>query len=178
MVILVFFSIILIAGCATWSKTAGNYTNTSEQFSADLPWGWMMHKGKELILTKDGIFLENIVIKRKNAEDKLLYTKKKFVEGMLPEEIAEIELDEMRCNANIGNLEVIENSPVEISGIKGFKLVYTFANEDGLKKKTIHYGFGHKEWVYEISYTATQWNYYDKELDAFNKLVESFKFLG
>ena len=165
-------------GCATWSKTTGKYVTSSGKYSVDLPWGWMMHKGKELFLTKDGIWLENIIISRQNIKDKLQYTKKKFIKGMLPEEISEVLLDDLQSNNKIGNLEVIENNPVEISNINGFRLVYTFITEDGLKKKCIHYGFGYEDWVYGISYTAAVWNYFDKETNVFEELVNSFKFLG
>lgn len=175
---LLFFLAFFITGCATWHKTSGNYINSPEKYSVDLPWGWMQHKGKELILTKDGIWLESIIIARHNIEEKLQYTKKKFVKGMFPEEISQIILDDLKANGKIGNLEVIENVPVTISGVNGFKLAYSFTTEEGLKKKCIHYGFGHADWVYEISYTATDWHYFDKGFDDFNKLVNSFKFLG
>lgn len=169
---------ILIAGCATWSKTTENYVNSAEKYSVNLPWGWMMHKGGGLLLTRDGIWLENIVVSRRKIDKELPYTKKKFVKGMLPEEIAQIIWDDLQANNKIGNLELIENKPIEISGMDGFRLIYSFTTEDGLKKKCIHYGFGYEDWVYEISFTAAEWHYFSKELDAFNETVDSFKFLG
>lgn len=175
---ILFLLFLFMAGCATWSKTTAKYVSSQEKYSVDLPWGWMQHKGKELILTKDGIWLENIIISRHDTNKKLQYTKKKFVKDMLAEEISEVVLDDLRSNNKIGNLEVVENIPTVISGRDGFRLVYTFSTEDGLKKKCIHYGFAYEDWVYEISYTATDWHYFDKGIDDFNKLVQSFKFLG
>lgn len=172
-VILVF----LMAGCATWVKTTGNYVNSSEKYSLDLPWGWMMHKGKELILTRDGVWLENIIIKRYKVEEKLEYTKKKFVKGMLPEEISQVALDNLKSNSQIGNLEVIENKPFILSGRDGFRLVYTFTTSEDLKKKGIYYGLGDGNLVYEISYTGTLWHYFDREVDAFERSVRSFKII-
>lgn len=168
----------LLAGCAPWARTNGYFHNGPARYSVDLPWGWMKHRGADVVLTRDGIMLENIVIARRNIDKKLSYTKKKFVEGMLPEEIAEVILDDLNLDKNVGNLEVSENNPVDISGKKGFKLVYSFTTDAGLKKKRVHYGFGWEKWVYEISYTAAAWHYFDAGLGAFTEVINSFKFSG
>lgn len=169
---LVFF----IAGCATWAKVGGPYLNNSEMYSADLPWGWMKYKGKDLIITRDGVFLEDIIIKRVNVKEKLEHTKKRFIKGMLSEEIAEIEMDDIIADSDVCNFELAENIPVIISGQNGFKLVYSFCNKEGLKYKCIHYGFGYGDWVYSLFYTACSAYYFDKNLKDFDSVIQSFKF--
>lgn len=166
--------VLSISACVGWTRATGKYVDPQKKYSVDLPWGWMRYQGDTLILTRDGIWLENIVIMRQKFDKKLQYTKEKFVKGMLPEEICEVIVGNLKADKSMGNLEIIENMPVKISGIDGFKLVYTFTNEDGLKMKCIHYGFAHGDWVYEFSYTATLWNYFDKELAEFNKMAASF----
>ena len=169
---------LIISGCAAWSKTNGYYRNPSQKYSTELPWGWMRYRGNDLLLTKDGVFLEAITVIRRNIKDKLEFTKKLFGKGMLPEEIAEIIIDDLKASNKIGNLEIIENSPAKIGGRDAFKLVYSFTTESGLKKRCIHYGFGYEKWVYEVSYSGTDWHYFDKGVNDFEQMVESFKFLG
>ena len=74
---------IFIVGCAAWSKVGGLYSNTSALYQVDLPWGWMRYGGKDLLITRDGVFLEDITIKRTNVNEKLAHTKKKYLKGML-----------------------------------------------------------------------------------------------
>lgn len=165
------------AGCATWTKVGGPYLNRSSLYSADLPWGWMKYRGKDLRITRDGLFLDDITIKRININKKLEHTKKRFVKAMLPEEIAEIEIDEVAANSDIYNFELIENMPVTISCQNGFRLAYSFRNKDGLKYKRIHYGFEYEDWVYSLLYTACADHYFDKNLEEFNAVIKSFRFI-
>jgi len=168
---------LFICGCATWTKTNGQYSNNSAMYQVDLPWGWLKHAGETLLVTKDGIFLEGIEIARINVNKKLTHTKKKFVKGMLAEDIAAVAIDDLSTNSEINNLEILENGPVIISGQNGFRLAYLFRNKDGLKYKRVHYGFEYEDWVYRLTYTSAADYYFDKNVEEFNKVIESFKFL-
>jgi major membrane immunogen (membrane-anchored lipoprotein) len=169
---------ILVVGCAPWTQVGGLYKNESYNFSVELPQGWMRwNKGEQLFITRDGVSLQYIQIGRMKIEDPLKHTKKKFSKGMLPQEAAEVYLDNLATNSNILNLEVIENIPATIKGIPGFKAVYSYKNKDGLKLKSIHYGFIVGDWLYSINYHAAQRYYFEKDIKTFEKIVESFNFI-
>ncbi len=169
---------IFVIGCAPWTQVGGLYKNESYNFSVELPQGWMKwNQGEHLFITRDGISLQYIQIGRVKIEEPLKHTKKKFSKGMLPQEAAEVYLDDIASNSNMINLEVIENLPATISGIPGFKAVYTYKNKDGLKLKNIHYGFIMENWVYGINYNAAQRYYFDKDTNQFEKVFESFKLI-
>ena len=169
---------IFVIGCAPWTQVGGLYKNESHNFSVELPQGWMKwNQGEHLFITRDGISLQYIQIGRVKIEEPLKHTKKKFSKGMLPQEAAEVYLDNIASNSNIINLEVIENLPATISGIPGFKTVYTYKNKDGLKFKSIHYGFMMENWVYGINYNAAQRYYFDKDIKQFENVFESFKLI-
>lgn len=170
-------AVILLAGCATWGRAGGPYSNGSAKYEVDLPWGWMKLGGKDLMLTRDGLFLDKIAIQRKDVDKKLEHTKKKFLKGMLPEELSEVAIDDIAGDPDISGLEIVENIPATLSGQLSFRIMYTFRNKDNLKYKCIYYGFGYEEWAYNISYTATADYYFDKNVEEFNKLVKSFRFL-
>ena len=73
------------------------------------------------------------------------------------------------------HFNLIENTPVQISGRSGFKLMYTLKNRDGLKIKSIYYGFLYDEGFYAIRYSAAQRHYFDKDLQNFQNLFASFQ---
>lgn len=170
--------LIFLVGCAAWTQVGGLYKNESHNFSVDLPQGWVQwNRGEHLLITRDGISLQYIQIGRTKVEDPLKHTKKKFSKGMLPQEAAEVALDNMASNPNVLNLEVIENSPAILSGIPGFKTVYIYKNKDGLKLKSIYYGFIVGDSFYSINYNAAVRYYFDKDIKTFERVVESFKLI-
>lgn len=170
--------LIFVVGCAPWTQVGGLYKQESHNFSVELPQGWMKwNQGEHLFITRDGVSLQYIQIGRVKIEDPLKHTKKKFSKGMLPQEVAEVYLDNIASNSDMINLEVIENIPATIHGIPGFKSIYTYKNKDGLKFKSIHYGFMVENYVYSINYNAAQRYYFDKDINIFDKVVDSFKLI-
>jgi hypothetical protein len=170
--------LIFVAGCAAWTQVGGLYKNEVNNFTVELPQGWMRwNQGEHLFITRDGASLQYIQIGRMKLEDTSKNTKKKFSKGMLPQEASEVALDNMASNPDFLNLEVIENTPATVNGIPGFKTVYTYKNKDGLRLKSIFYGFIIGDWFYSINYNAAQRYYFDKDLETFKKVVDSFKLI-
>ena len=173
-----FFLVVLLSGCvSTWKQVGGNYSSKEIHFTADLPNGWMTLQSPDLLLiTKDGILLQNIIIKRMELTEELEDSKKKFRSDMLPHEQAELIIDDFTSNQSMLNFQVLENRPVTIDGNKGFRIVFTYKNNDGLRVKSIYNGFMVQDWFYSIRYTAAARYYFDKDLDSFEKTFNSFKF--
>jgi hypothetical protein len=172
------FIALLLVGCAPWMEAGGLYTVESQNFSVELPQGWMrLNTSEYLLITRDGILLQNIFIKRIHIDKPLKHTKKKLNKEMLPQEVAEVIIDNIASDPTVLNFKLIENVPARISGITGFKLVYTYKNRDGLRLKSIYYGFITGEWFYSISYTAALRYYFDKDFETFKKVFESFRLI-
>ena len=170
--------LMLAMGCAPWVQVGGLYKTESHNYSVDLPQGWMRwNQGDDLLITRDGVLLQNIQIARLNIEEPLKHTKKKFSKGMLPQEMAEIVLDNIASNKDVLDFEMIENSPIRISENSGFKAVYTHKNNDGLKIKSVYCGFIADKWFYGINYNAAQRYYFDKDIKTFENVLKSFKLI-
>ena len=170
--------LLLSLGCAPWMLTDGLYTSDPLNFSVTLPRGWMRSNTNEyLLVTRDGVLLQNILIKRIPVDEPLSHTKKKVLPGMLAQEAAEIVLDDIRSDPAVLDFELLDNTPAALDGIPGFRAVFTYKNIDGLKLKSIYYGFLTAEWVYGIRYTAALRHYFDEEFDTFEYVVDSFKLL-
>ncbi|MGE5892615.1 MAG: hypothetical protein ACM34I_01010 [bacterium] len=168
--------LIFIAACAPWIRTGGPYSSAYLNMSVDLPDGWMRLNSREyLFITRDGIPLQSILVEKIHVSDTLKHTKKKFSSGMLSQEAAEVILDNMATDPAMLNFEIRENNPAKIGGKSGFKAVYTYKSKDGLRYKSIYYGFMLGDWFYGIQYSAPARYYFDKDLKAFEKVVASFK---
>lgn len=170
--------LLFVVGCAAWVKVGGLYKSEPHNFSVELPSGWMrLNTRDRLYITRDGVLLQNIMIERLNIEKPLEHTKKKFSKDMLPQEVADVVLDNISSDQTVLNFEVLENIPARISGFPGFKVVFTYKNKDGLRLKSISYGFVTNEWFYGIRYTAAHRYYFDKDLKTFERVFESFKLI-
>lgn len=170
---------LVLCGCATWVAVGGNYKSDSENYIVKLPEGWRKYnpaKGK-LLITKDGFMLQRIQIMRAKIDTELQHTKKRFQNGMLPQEAAEVVIDNLRSNPSIMNQRIIENKPAQIGGRSGFKLVYTYQNKYGLNKKGVFYGLLTQNWWYEIVYEAPERHYFAQSLPAFEKVMDTFRLI-
>jgi hypothetical protein len=175
--ILLAFVIFFLSSCAApWTQVGGSYSSPNKDFTVDLPKGWMKAKSNDLLfITRDGILLQNILIKRIATAEELQYSKKKFRPDMLPQEQAELIADDFASNPALMNFAILENSPLTIDGHKGFRLVFTYKNEGGLRVKSTFSGFLVQDWFYQIRYTAAARYYYDKDLASYEQVIKSFK---
>ena len=177
--ILVLF-VLLIAGCATpkWTQVGGEYRNAPLKFLVDLPQGWMRVDDKNgLMVTREGFPLQMIFVNRHDISKPLAHTKKKILPGMLPQEVAEVALDQFHSNPGYKNLEILENRPATIGGQSGFRAVFTDRSEKGLRSKEVFCGFLLKDQFYFLRYIAPQRYYFDRDLETFENVVRSFRLI-
>lgn len=146
-------------------------------FQVTLPTGWrrasFVHDA--LLLTRDGISLQYMRIGAVAVGNELALTKKAFANGMSPPDIAALELDEVRSDWTLRSFALVENTPFQVAGLPGFKLVYTFKTENWLRLKRVHYGVMVRDWVYRVQYQAPVRYYFEKDLATFERVRESFR---
>lgn len=168
--------IMLLAGCAPWIRTGGPYTAGAQNVTVNLPDGWMrMNTDEFVFVTRDGGLLQNILIEAFHVDETLANTKKKLRKGMLPLEACEVIIDNNSSDQDITSFEVKENKSARIGGHQGFRAVFAYKNRNGLKIKSVYYGFMDGEWFYGIRYTAPQRHYFDKDIKTFEKVVASLR---
>jgi hypothetical protein len=122
--------------------------------------------------------LQFIAVQHIHMDDTLKYTKKKFRKGMLPLEAAEVIIDNISSNQDVLNLEVKENKAAKLCGRHAFRAVMTYKDRDGLKIKSVYYGFMEGEWFYGIRYAAPQRLYFEKDIKTFEKVAASMKLIS
>jgi len=164
--------IIVIAGCAHGMDTGA----VPETYTASIPKGWRkINTPKYFMITKDGAFLQYMLIQERPLEKPFLYTKKKLKPGMLPQEVAGIVVDEISSDKNLISFNLMQNTPASIKGNQGFKIIFAYKYLDGSSFKTLYYGFVREGLFYNLRYTAAKRHYFDKDVKTFDKLLDSFR---
>ncbi len=167
-------SIILAALLAACAHAGSNQTFT---FNAAVPEGWKKIDCDEpmLFMTKDGGYKQFVLIRERPLSEPFQFTQRTFRADMVPEQAAEIIVNEIASDTNIRNFSLLENVPARIAGHNGFRLTFVYTDADGFIFKTIYYGFINGDTFYNIRYGATQEEYFQNDLKTFQKVFESFK---
>jgi hypothetical protein len=170
-------AVVLCAGCAMtpWVKAPETeYRSTGLALRVMLPKDWMRYNGGgRIILTKDGVTLNRIIVEKLRFSDKFEYTKRKFTEDMAPLDLAEVELDNLKSNSTISQLTILDNKPASIADHQAYRLEYTYETANGLKMHGQTCGFIDHDVVYHLVFEATEQYYYPKTVHDFEQLVQS-----
>ena len=177
--LILFILVVSLSGCAltNWSPLRKvEYKDGARRFTAEVPAGWMkFNLVNYFVMTRDGIVLEKIAVERRKFTQDLEFTKKKFSADMTPQELAEIEIDNLKANGKIDRVEIASNKPASIDGRSAFRLEYSFFAEGGLKVRGTRYGFTEGDFIYRVYYEAADQHYYDMYIQDFERFIKSFK---
>ncbi len=170
------FIAVALTGCAPWIRTGGPFTSQARNVTVDLPEGWMrLNTDDYILITRDGELLQSVLIEAFHVDETLKHTKKKLRRGMLPLEASEVIMDNISSNNEITSFEVKENRSAKVAGRQCFRALFTYRDREGLKIKSVYYGFLDGEWFYGIHYTAPQRHYFDRDIKTFEKIVASLR---
>ena len=175
--ILVFIIFLfLISGCASVAQERSLGNLPVNDFLVTVPEGWWKPKHiNKYLLTKDGAFLQYVLIQQRPIDLPYSHTKKKLDKGMLPQEASGIIIDEIASDRRLLNFNVIENAPAMIDGHDGFKILFTYKDKKGSAFKTLYYGFISGDSFFNLRYNAAMRHYFEKDIADFEQILSSFK---
>ncbi len=145
-------------------------------FKVAIPEGWKQVDTDEpmLFITKDGGYKQFVLIRERPLSEPFHFSQKVMHAGTMPEEAAEVIVNELLSDTNIRNFSLLENVPARIDGRRGFRLSFIYTDADGFLFKTLYLGFIEGNTFYNIRFAATQEEIYQKDLVTFEKVVQSF----
>jgi len=148
----------------------------NNDFSVEIPKGWSKPKyTNKYLITKDGAFLQYVLIQQRPIDLPYSHTKKKLNKKMLPQEAAGVIIDEIASDRRIYNFNVIENAPAVIDGHEGFKILFSYKDKKGSTFKTLYYGFISGDSFFNLRYNAAMRHYFEKDIADFEQILSSFK---
>jgi hypothetical protein len=171
---------LVAAGCASvpWQPTDGLYRSPAENFAVELPGGWMrLNAEDDLLITRDGVLLQHVSVELAAIDRPLKSTKKMLARGMQPQAVAEVIIDNFVSSDRMLDVKIQENRPVQVAQHRGFRLVYTHRDKNGLRFKSVLHGFLAGDVFYGIRYTAAERYYFAKDLSTFERIVASFRLI-
>src|SRR3982751_5841591 len=93
---------------------------------------------------------------------------------MRVQELADMMLDDIRADLTIMAVQLMENSPAQLGGMPGFKLVFGYRNKGGLLKQAVIYGCVQRGHLYSLVYNASRRHYFGLDLPTFESVKNSF----
>jgi hypothetical protein len=174
--LLLLISMCLIFGCASAANKRSLKDLPKSDFSVEIPSGWWKPQYvNKYLITKEGPFLQYVLIQQRPIDRIFKNTQKKLRQQMLPLESTRIIIDEIASDRNIMNFKVVENSPAIIDGHAGFKILFTYKDKKGSEFKTLYYGFINGDSFFNLRYNAATRHYFDKDIADFKQILNSFK---
>jgi hypothetical protein len=174
--------VLLTAGCATGPTRVQSenteVTAADKSFTVSLPVGWVMQTSPDdaLLLSRDGYLLEYVEIAHRQHAKAFPKLKKSASEPMLPSELAELQIAELKASGELlANLTVIENEPVRLSGLEGFRVRAQYKNKRGLPVDLVVWGVADRSGYSTIRYNAPSLYYFDHYLPDVERMVASFR---
>lgn len=178
---LMLVALFALSACAMWERIEKPQTiGPDGSYSVELPVGWVraMYANDRILVTRDGLGLQHIAVIRQPIDKAFPRIKKSAAENLLPSELAELQIAEMKTEAEqFSSINVIENAPATIFGRPGFRLHVSFKNERGLVFDRHICGFSDKKGYYLLIYQAPRLHYFDKHKIEFERVVNSFRLL-
>lgn len=169
----IFVLFCVIGGCATWSPVDGRLN--AENYIVDIPQGWMkFDSGATVMISRDGPYLQYVLLQERPLDQPFGHTRKQLNVYMLPQEAAQVIIDDLSSDTAVKNLTVIETAPAIIDGHDGFRLLYSYNNAQGLQLKTAYYGFIYEQFYYSLRFTAPQRHYFEKDIRTFESILSNF----
>ena len=171
---------VLLSGCVTtWVKVddAGRHYQ-HEHYSTRLPAGWLrLEKDEGLVLSKDGILLQSISILYRPHEKAFKNLEKDSSATMLPSELAELTIAEIKAGEEEGlpSLRILSNEPVEIAGRTGFGIHLQYKTTEGLRMEVLLSGIVDENGLYLVKYSAPTLHYFNRDRQVYESVVESMQ---
>jgi hypothetical protein len=169
---------LFAAGCVACAHTDVMSKPASYSFTIDIPEGWRkIDNNRYLFVTKESPFLQYIMVQNRPIGRSFRNTKKKIQKEMLPEEAAQIIIDELVSDQNLVNLRILDNTPASIKNYEGFKILYTYSDSEGQAYKTLYYGFIKEDTFFNLRFTAAARIYFQRDIGSFRNILNSFQII-
>ena len=128
------------------------------------------------MFSKDGPYLQYIFFQQKPLGQVFRNTRQTLDQTLLPQEAAQIVADNLRLDPKIAGFNLLATQPATVDGHRGFKLLYTYKDRQGVTLRSIYYGVVLEHAFFNLRYTAAERHYYEKDLKAFQRMIETLHF--
>ena len=171
---------MLLGGCQAWHPGGAVYKG--DTFSLRVPEGWTYATMRivgappaDLFATKDGIFLQQLLVEHSAIKDPLPHSKRILTAQMTPFEAAEAITGDLRSDHKLLHFDVTGNTPATVGGHAGFKLVLHYQTAEKLRVAEVRYGAIMGDRIYFLRFVAPERYYFEHDLAVFEESARTFQ---
>ncbi len=164
-------------GCVYWTKIESPIlVGPNNEYKLKVPKGWIHASGDKvrIVITKDSPLLQRIEIRKFSHNSAFRLIETEINQDTLVTELAEYYVANYKKLYQGFDVKHLETKPATIDGHSGFRLHMEYANQRGLIFNVVVYGFANKDGFFHLLYQAPKPHYFDKDLQTFEGIVESF----
>lgn len=176
---IIFVFLFLATVCACGGQLGDSSESNLRNFSIAIPEGWRkLNSSEHLMITREGAFSQYILVQQRRVDKPFKHTEKKLNKYMLPQQAAEVIMDEISSDSRVLHFHLSEYVRTRVNQYNGFRIVYTYKEKGGLNFLTVYYGFLEGDWFYCLRYSVEVKKYTDEDIETFEKVLNSFKIAG
>ena len=173
---------LLLGGCVSWKATTGEpLVDEKAGYQVTMPLGWyqvpsvFLPSGKAF--TRDGLTLQLIAIDQSPHKDAFPALEESSSADMLPEELAEKVIAELKLALSADTMQVLENRPTQLGGRTAVSMISEYRTDSGLRYRLQTVAATTDRGLYVLAYQAPTLRYFDLFRDDFNSALASFGFV-
>ncbi|HVL75552.1 MAG TPA: hypothetical protein VM406_06010 [Noviherbaspirillum sp.] len=167
-----------LSACAVWTRIdTATQEGPGNRYSVQAPIGWVRFSAAQdgIVITRDGMQIQHIVVMQKKDEEFFKKTKAKLPKAVMPSDLAQLVLAELRSDPELSDLEVKEIAPYSIGAQAGFRVHLQFRNGRGALFDRVLIGAAREQTLTLMSYHALNTHYFARDVETFYKVASSFK---
>ncbi len=173
---------IALSACATaqrprWLPVDGPYVAERPGFEVAVPADWV-RDAKEtdlLLISRDGPSLQRIQVGSADAGKPLgIGSGARLVSaGMTPADLAVLFTDDVRATVPV--VRLVERAPAVLAGREATRVVVSYLDPKGLRRRVAFCGFVAGERAYYVAYFAPERHYFPLDLAVYEEVARSFR---
>lgn len=170
--------LVALAGCAAWTRIdTAVQEGPGGKYRVQAPIGWVRFNLNQdaILITRDGVPIQHILVGVKKDEDFFKQTKVKLPKNVLPSDLGQMVLAEMRSDKALANLVVKQSIPFTVAGQPGFKVHFQYRDERGTLFDRVVLGTAKESEVIVMVYHGLNTHYFGRDIETFYTVAKSFQ---
>jgi hypothetical protein len=127
------------------------------------------------VITRDGLPIQHIQVSEQGSEEFFKNTKVQPPANVLPSDLAQMVIADMRTNKSLLNLVIKESGPYRVADQPGFRVHFQYRDERGTLFDRIILGSAKSRALVVMIYHALDVHYFARDLDTFYRVAQSFR---
>lgn len=175
---------VAASSCSTWRYASApeGRTMTAGVYEYRIPTGWNYQLSRDdvLLVSRDGPGIQHAQSRFYEWDRTIVDDpeRQKLTESMLPSDVAEQLLALRRREIGVDAIEALSLEPATVADLEAFRAEYAYRTIDGISFRGVSYGAMRPTGVYAIRFEAPAIHFYERDLPAFEAMVQSMRRLS